>query len=146
MGGYSCHMHLAGGELDEEKDVQGLQPDCLNGEKVASDDPLRLCSQKLRPARSIPPRSRIQPMSRWTVLVPTLISSLRSSPWILMYPQQQATRRRQKQSVPVPQLRASDLAAQNAELMTKNDDLDIPGVLVAAGEELKEGAQYQVEN
>jgi hypothetical protein len=30
--------------------------------------------------------------------------------------------------------------------MSKNDDLDIFGVLVGAGEELKEGAQYRVED
>jgi hypothetical protein len=44
------------------------------------------------------------------------------------------------------QLRASDLATQNAQLMAKNDDLEIPGVSAGEWDEFKEGAQYQVEN
>jgi hypothetical protein len=40
-------MHLAGGELDEEQDVQRLQTDGLDHEEVVREDALSLASEEL---------------------------------------------------------------------------------------------------
>jgi len=39
VGGDARHVHSAGRELDEEQDVDCLQPDRLDGEEVGREDP-----------------------------------------------------------------------------------------------------------
>src|SRR6266498_2953090 len=56
------HMDTPGVKLDEEEDVEPLQPDGLHSQEVRGDDALCLCPQELRPRRAMTPGSRTQPM------------------------------------------------------------------------------------
>ena len=49
-------------KLDEEKDVQGFQPNSFNREEVAGQDSVGLGSKELRPDRSAPSGRRADPI------------------------------------------------------------------------------------
>jgi len=60
MGGRSGHEDAPGREVDEHKDIQGLQGDRLHGKEVACQDACGLGPQELRPGGAGPARSRIE--------------------------------------------------------------------------------------
>ncbi len=53
-------------------------------------------------------------------------------------PGQDPAERGQKETVSWPQIWPSDLAAQDLQLVTQDDDLEVDGVLIAVGEQPKE--------
>ena len=75
--------------LDCRKDVHLRAIEHVSGEEVQRQDPLRLESQELRPARAVPARSRVDPGVLevcHTVDGATMMPSPASSPWIRRYP------------------------------------------------------------
>src|SRR5919197_5847104 len=85
----TSHVDSPGGELDEEQDVERLQEHRLHREEVAGQHPLpcaRRNSVQVKPLRrGAGPRPARRKIRR-TVLAPTRIPTLRSSPWILAHP------------------------------------------------------------
>jgi len=55
--------HLPGAGMQEERHVQGLQPDRLHREEAARHDPLGLGFEELRPGRPAAPRRWAQPVA-----------------------------------------------------------------------------------
>jgi len=111
-------------QLDEHQDVDGLEPDRLHAEEVASDDPLRLGLQELRPGGSGSPGAGPRPAflrSIRIVVAPTRMPNLRSSPWIRTAPRRgslgrdagsvHGPRGRSEVSVGSPYVRTSTSAA-----------------------------------
>jgi hypothetical protein len=73
----------SGAQLDEEQHIEGLEPDRLDREEVATDDPFSLGPPELRPRRSPASRGRTRPWRRSSILMVvalTRMPSLRSSP------------------------------------------------------------------
>lgn len=57
---YPGQMNAAGRELDEEQDVQHLQPDGLHREEVRGKDPVRLGPEELSPRGARSSRRRAE--------------------------------------------------------------------------------------
>ena len=89
--GHAGEMDAPRAVLDPEQHVQRPQPDCLDREEVAGDDPMRLRAQELRPRRAAcaaaPGPAHAARRSVLIVVAPTRIPSLRNSPWIRTQPQ-----------------------------------------------------------
>jgi len=62
MGSDAGEVHASSVELDEEQDVQRLQPDRLNCEEVGGEDAASLGSQELRPGRPLTAWGRPEPV------------------------------------------------------------------------------------
>ena len=60
MGGGPNDVDPSRPELDEEQNVESLEPDRLHRKEVAGQDPVRLSSQELRPGRTGTPRCRAE--------------------------------------------------------------------------------------
>jgi hypothetical protein len=56
-------MDTAGVQLDEEQHVQSPQPDGVDGEEVAGQDPRGLLTQERLPRRAHPSRRGIKPVA-----------------------------------------------------------------------------------
>ena len=85
MGGDAGDVHAPALELDEEEDIQAAQPDGVDGEEVALDDPGCLLAQKLAPAQLRAARDGLDGMAAQmfqTVLGESLNPSPLSSPWM----------------------------------------------------------------
>jgi len=88
--GRSRNEHAPRVKLDEHEDVEGPERDRLDREEVAGDDPLGLRTKELRPSGTRSSGAGPRPAflrSIRTVVAPTRIPSLWSSPEILTHPQ-----------------------------------------------------------
>jgi hypothetical protein len=56
-------VDAAGVQLDEEQHMQPPQPDGVDGEEVAGDDPGSLLAQERPPGRGRPPRCGVEPVA-----------------------------------------------------------------------------------
>jgi hypothetical protein len=60
IGGHPGQVDAASGHFDEERDVEPPQPDGIDGEEVAGEDPGSLPTQERPPSSGRWPRRRVQ--------------------------------------------------------------------------------------
>ena len=85
MVGDATKMHPPAAKFDEEQHMQLAQPDSIDGEEVARDDPGGLLTQERPPARRGASRRGSRPWARSTrriELADTRTPRRNSSPWI----------------------------------------------------------------
>jgi hypothetical protein len=85
MVGDATKMHPPAAKFDEEQHMQPAQPDSIDGEEVARDDPGGLLTQERPPARRGASRAGSRPWARSTrriELADTRTPRRNSSPWI----------------------------------------------------------------
>jgi hypothetical protein len=63
VGGHASQVDSPSVQLDEEQHRQPPQPDRVDGEEIAGDDPGGLLAQQRPPGHSRPPRRRIRPVT-----------------------------------------------------------------------------------
>ena len=68
-------MNLPAAEFDEERHVQSLQRDGLDGEEVDCEDPLGPCSWERAPGKEGAPREPAGPSPSWRRIFFTVLES-----------------------------------------------------------------------
>jgi hypothetical protein len=85
VGGDAGQVNTAGVQLDEEQHLQPPQPDRVDGEEVAGNDPGGLLAQECPPSGGRPPWGGVQPWRRSVVRITVAerrTPSWSSSPWM----------------------------------------------------------------